>query len=215
MRKDEKSKSQRAINDLPSDDERTFWNKKYDEGPHKWLNPDPFLAEAYSEFLSGVTPGIALDLAGGGGRHTLWLAERGWHLTLMDVSDVGVALARKTFENHLPFTAPVPRTKLVDLTSFRDLGKKQFDLIVVFYYLQRELFSALISALKPGAHLIYKTYTIEQLRLQGGPGHSRFLLQPNELLRAFSSLRILYYRERTKDKAVAELVAVKGSEPPE
>jgi tellurite methyltransferase len=80
---------------------------------------------------------------------------------------------------------------------------------MVFFFLQRELFPALVSALKPGGHLIYKTYTTEQQRFSGGPTHPMFLLQPNELLHAFSSLRILHYHETVEEKGVAELVARK------
>jgi SAM-dependent methyltransferase len=35
--------------------------------------------------LNGVPPGKALDLAAGLGRHSLWLAERGWAVTAVDI----------------------------------------------------------------------------------------------------------------------------------
>ena len=52
-------------------DERTLWNKKYSEGSHASLEPDPFLLSAWSEFLKDIVPGKALDVAGGVGRHAL------------------------------------------------------------------------------------------------------------------------------------------------
>ncbi len=193
-------------------DDKTLWNQKYAEGSHKWLEPDPFLESAYDEFLSDQAPGTALDVAGGVGRHALWLAKRGWKVELVDVSDVGIGFARKNFEKHLQGQPGlvIPQTKVLDLTQVRDLGRERFDLVVVFFYLQRELFPALISAIKPGGFLIYKTYTADQQKFRGGPSHPMFLLQPNELLHAFSSLRILHYHERMKEKGVAELVARKG-----
>ena len=42
----------------------------------------------------------------------------------------------------------------VDLAKVRDLGHEQYDLVLVFLYLQRSLFPALISALKPGGFLV-------------------------------------------------------------
>jgi hypothetical protein len=57
--------------------------------------------------------------------------------------------------------------------------------------------------------LIYKTYTTEQRRFSGGPSHPMFLLEPNELLRAFASLRILHYHETIAEKGVAEMVGMK------
>jgi hypothetical protein len=96
-----------------------------------------------------------------------------------------------------------------DLNSTRDLGSEQYDLILVFLYLQRELFPALISALKPDGVLIYKTYNTEHETSGGGPSDPAFLLKPNELLRAFQSLRILHYHETLQGKCVTELVARK------
>jgi hypothetical protein len=91
----------------------------------------------------------------------------------------------------------------------QDLGREQYDLVVVFFFLQRDLFPALTAALKPGGFLIYKTYTTEQKHFIGGPSHPMFLLEPNELLRAFPSLRVLHYHETIREKGVAELVARK------
>jgi len=64
-------------------------------------------------------------------------------------------------------------------------------------------------AIKPGGILIYKTYTTEQKNFPGGPSHPMFLLEPNELLHAFRSLRVLRYHETIQEKGVAELVARK------
>src|SRR4029077_8862277 len=100
-------------------------------------------------------------------------------------------------------------TEIVDLNRSHDLGREQFDLVLVFFYLQRALFPALISALRPGGFLIYKTYTTEQQKFAGGPSHPMFLLQPNELLHALQSLRILHYHETITEKGVAELVGQK------
>ena len=198
-------------------DEKTFWNRKYREGSHLSLEPDPFLVRACSEFLADGVPGYSLDVAGGVGRHALWLAERGWKVKLVDVSEVGIELARRNIAGRLniPSAAREPyhrvETEVLDLTSVHDLGREQYDLILVFFYLQRSLFPALVSALKPGGFLIYKTYTIEQQRFQGGPSHPMHLLKPNELLQAFEGLRVLYYHETIHEKGVAELVARKSS----
>src|SRR5579863_7755040 len=40
--------------------------------------------------LSGVTPGRALDLACGGGRHAIWLRDRGWAVTAIDLAPVSI-----------------------------------------------------------------------------------------------------------------------------
>jgi SAM-dependent methyltransferase len=188
-------------------DERTLWDKKYSEHSHTSLEPDPLLVSAYDEFLSGSAPGLALDVAGGVGRHSIWLVQRGWRVKLVDISKIGVKQALENAKQ--TGTASSIITEIRDLNSDQDLDQARYDLVVVFFFLQRELFPALISAIKPCGLLIYKTYTTEQRRFEGGPSHPMFLLEPNELLHAFSSMRVLHYHETVAEKGVAELVARK------
>lgn len=188
-------------------DEKTLWDKKYRERSHSSLEPDPFLVNAYDEFLSGSSPGVALDVAGGVGRHSVCLAQRGWRVKLLDISDVGIKQAMTNAES--TGTASSIFSEVRDLNVMQNLGQEQYDLVIVFFFLQRELFPALISALKPGGLLIYKTYTAEQKNFAGGPSHPMFLLEPNELLHAFSSMRVLHYHETVQQRGVAELVAKK------
>lgn len=192
-------------------DERALWNRKYSEGSHTSLEPDPLLVTIYEEFLATRAPGSALDVAGGVGRHSIWLAQRGWKTELLDISEVGIELARKNATRELAGSGSqgLLTTEVADLNSTRDLGHGQYDLVLVFFYLQRALFPALIEALKPGGILIYKTYTIDQRRFSGGPTHPMFLLEPSELLRAFASLRVLHYHETIAEKGVAEFVGIK------
>jgi 2-polyprenyl-3-methyl-5-hydroxy-6-metoxy-1,4-benzoquinol methylase len=188
-------------------DEKTLWNKKYSEGSHSSLDPDPRLVSAYDEFLSGNPPGNALDVAGGVGRHAIWLAQRGWRVKLADISEVGIQQAQENAKR--TGTEVLVSTEMSDLNTMQDLGREQYDLVIVFFFLQRELFPALSDALKPDGFLIYKTYTMEQKHFKSGPTHPLFLLEPDELLRAFSSLRVLHYHETVQEKGVAELVARK------
>lgn len=188
-------------------DEKTLWDKKYSERSHSSLEPDPFLVSAYDEFLFGSSPGIALDVAGGVGRHAIWLAQRDWRVKMLDISEVGVMQAKENATR--TGTASFILAEICDLNNMQDLGREQYDLVVIFFFLQRELFPALFDAIKPGGILIYKTYTTEQKNFAGGPSHPMFLLEPNELLRAFSSMRVLHYHETIREKGVAELVARK------
>jgi tellurite methyltransferase len=186
--------------------ERESWNRRYGEGGHGSSTPDPLLLRAYENYIAPLfaRPGMALDVAGGIGRHAIWLARHGWRVTLMDISEVGIAQARKNargLSKQLDFV-------IRDLTKFK-AGGKRYDLILVFFYLQRSIFSELIKALGPGGLLIYKTYTLEQRKFEGGPRHPLHLLKPNEFLRAFSDLRVLYYTETIHTRGVAELVGRK------
>jgi SAM-dependent methyltransferase len=194
-------------------DEKTRWNKRYKEGPEMLRQPEPLLVRAYDQFLAHRKPGLALDVAGGNGRHALWLMRRGWRVKLIDVSEIAIEQAQHNARAY-PQTAMLGSlkaltTEVVDLTTTRDLGVERYDLIVVFYYLQRELFPSLIAALKAGGILIYQTFLVEQANQEGGPRNPAYLLQHGELPRAFRALRILHYRENTDGNATAELVAQK------
>jgi tellurite methyltransferase len=188
--------------------EKEIWNAKYTEGSHTSLTPDPLLVKSHEEYITPLfpSPGKVLDVAGGVGRHAIWLAQRGWDATVLDVSEVGLRRGNAIAEE----SGITAKFELADLQSHQ-LPCEQFELVLVFFFLQRDLFPALINALKPGGILIYKTYTSEQPKLNpgGGPTHPMHLLQPNELLHAFSAMQILYYKESLKDRGIAELIARK------
>ena len=200
--------------------EQTRWNQRYRESPSSWVEADTFLIDSYDEFLAGTSPAAALDVAGGAGRNAVWLAERGWRVKLIDISDVALKMAREKFEvvkkasASQPKTSPARKasfkTEMVDLNSISHLGTEEYDLLVVFYFLRRKLFPAIARALKPGGTLIYRTYTVDRMKVPGGPSDPRYLLQANELLHAFPGLRVLHYREMLQGKAAAELVGRKG-----
>jgi hypothetical protein len=59
--------------------------------------------------------------------------------------------------------------------------------------------------------VLYETFTRDHVEVVGGRMPERFLLEHNELLGAFDSLRVLHYREAVigteRRRAVASLVA--------
>ncbi len=188
------------------EDQRKRWNEKYRASPESWNEPDEFLPWAFRKFIQPAFPngGCALDFAGGAGRHTLWLAQRGWDVTLIDISETGVDLARQKAGP----LAPHIHLVIDDLTHFR-ASQIQFDVVLGFYYLDRALFPELVNALKPGGLLLYKTYTLEQLKLGRGPGDASRLLGAGELSRLMSGLHVVWQRETVSEKATAEIVARK------
>jgi tellurite methyltransferase len=192
-------------------EEKSRWDTRYRERPEAWSHPDEFLVRVHGQFLRDMPAGLALDLAGGAGRNSLFLIERGWRVDLVDISEVALELAQQKFHSaQAGVGIGALRTEAVDLNQVIDLGRDRYHLIVAFYFLRRELFPALVAALKPGGILIYRTYTIDRMNVPGGPADPAYLLQPGELRRAFHSLNILYYNETKTGKAAAELVARKA-----
>jgi len=133
--------------------------------------------------------GCALDLACGLGGNAILLAQQGLKVDAWDIADVAItALQYVATERQLSIQAAV-----------RDVETKPpapatFDVIVVSYFLDRDLIPALIQALKPGGLIYYQTFTRQRVS-DRGPQHEAFRLADQELLQLFSGLQILFYRE--------------------
>jgi tellurite methyltransferase len=196
-----------ASSDSSSSSERERWNQKYGKRPaSSGIAPDPFLLRSFAEYIRPLFPrgGRALDLAGGAGRHAIWLAKQGWEVILIDISETAVEQARQNaglLQTHLHFVVD-------DLTHFK-ASQTQFDLVMVFFYLERKTFSEMVQAVRPGGLLVYKTYTQAQTKVRNGPKNPAHLLRSNELCQLAAEMQILHYREDVSDKATAEMVARK------
>jgi len=144
------------------------------------------------ENLDLLPPGArTLDVASGRGRHALLLAAAGFPVVAVDRKAGLVATLRAAAERlSLPLRADV-----LDLeTGTADLGTAAYDLVLVFHYLHRPLFPALLRALAPGGLLLYETFTVEQAK-RGRPREPDFLLEPGELRRRIAPLEVLRERE--------------------
>lgn len=139
------------------------------------------------EFTRDLPPGRALDLACGSGRNALWLMERGWQVTAVDRTP-----------------APGLDVTIADLERHEyGIEENAWDLIVMSYYLQTDLFPAVARGLKPGGMGIAIAHLFE-------PGHeaSRFSLHSGELRRHFEAQEIVAYREEKPadgGRAVAQI----------
>jgi SAM-dependent methyltransferase len=181
------------------------WNARYSqEGSRysRFLQPRPFLVRC-APYLPEA--GFALDAAMGLGGNAGFLLERGLRVVGVDISSAALRQARQ----RLPRLEAV----LADLTSFF-LPPASFDVILNFYYLQRDLWAQYASALRPGGVLIFETLTT------GMQAHlpkvdPAYLLAPGELRSAFPTLELLQYEEGWKvsdsghPKAIASLAARK------
>ena len=71
------------------------WDERYAASELVWsATPNQFVAAE----LADLPPGRALDLAAGEGRNALWLADRGWDVTAVDFSLVGLDKGRALLE---------------------------------------------------------------------------------------------------------------------
>jgi tellurite methyltransferase len=199
--------------------ERAHWNEKYLGCSSVNLkdSPDPFLGRAFDEYVRSrfPKPGSALDLAGGTGRNAIWLAQQGWKVTLIDISEVGIEIARREAGSLAPYINFVVDDLIRFKASQISNGQNPAltanpDLVLVFFYLERRIFSEIIASMRPGGLLIYKTYKTSASGRVKGPQDPKHLLLPDELPQLARGLRVLHYREEEEpDRATAELVAQK------
>jgi dihydroneopterin aldolase len=141
-------------------------------------------------------PGRALDLACGRGRNSVYLAREGFQVAAWDRDAEALEELRATAESLGLATITM---QPVDLEQAPEIPSDSFDLIVVFYYLQRDLAPRIVRALKPGGILVYETFLIDNHERFNHPRRREFCLDRNELLSLFGELRALAYREGAPD----------------
>lgn len=164
-----------------SDDDRARWDARWSG------RSEPGEPSALVTSLEALLPqrGRALDVAGGAGRHALWLARRGLDVSLADVSEVALGIARAAAGREgLPL-----RTIAVDLES-EPLPEGPWDLILCFHYLERRLYADFVRALAPGGVVLVVHPTRSNLLRHERPS-ARFLLEDGELLSHFDGSREL------------------------
>lgn len=169
-----------------SQKDKEKWDKKYTEmsGLLEKRPPSDMLSAHFA-----TAPGAkALDLACGGGRHSLFLAEKGFDVDAVDISTVAL--------RYLSDQAGTEQINIIeaDLDTFTP-GRDTYDLIVKTNFLDRALIARAKNALKSGGIMIVETYMAD-------PGNEKpdsnpdFLLQKDELPSLFGDgFDVLEYRE--------------------
>jgi tellurite methyltransferase len=181
-----------------SGDRRSRWDERYLEGD--WVDVEepatllreslPLLSEAEAMARARGSRPLALDVACGAGRNTLFLARRGWRVMGVDLSVEGLRLLeRRARSEGLP-VLPV----LADAGAFQ-VRPRSFDLVVNTFFLLREAFPLLRQALRPGGLLLFETFSVLELDELGGDIRREFALEQGELLRAFPDLQVLLHEE--------------------
>jgi SAM-dependent methyltransferase len=165
-------------------EDRLKWNEKY---RNKNYSEEPAaIVKKHVELAGGRN---ALDIAAGNGRNALFLAKQGFVVDAVDISDAGLA----QFAEKHPGIHPI----CADLDDF-DIPANRYDLIVNIKYLNRRLFPYITEGLTKGGVLIFETFLASPDGTMERAICPEYLLQENELLHAFSSLKIVLYQEAEK-----------------
>jgi SAM-dependent methyltransferase len=191
---------------------RERWNERrrrdgfepFPERPSEWL-------VEHRELLSGH--GRALDVACGDGRDALLLARLGYDVDAVDVSDIAIDALRAAADQHA-----LPIHPRVVALEREPLPGNEYDAVVCFNYLQRDLFWRLEHALRPDGLLIFETFGRAHIDELGKDFNPAYVLSRNELLHAFPGLHVVHYREGVAQRSgaprgVASIVAQRLRQP--
>lgn len=174
-------------------DDKTRWNAKHQNVP---MPNDPSAI-----VIKNVKPSNgkrALDIACGTGRNTHYLAELGYEVDAVDISDYALTQINRTNKIH-----PIES----DLTNY-SIIPNSYDLIININYLERKLFSSMIAGLANDGILIFETFITAHEEGYHNPSNPEFLLRSNELPTEFSALKILFYEERDDINMYGEKVKI-------
>jgi SAM-dependent methyltransferase len=179
--------------------DRDRWDRRYEEDPTIGA-PSGWLLTLGSLL---PTSGRALDVAGGTGRNSLWLAERGFSVSLVDISAVGLQAAMAAASRRA-FDLEIVEGNL----EIEPLPAGPWDLVLCFHYLQRSLFEAYPNLLRPAGLLICELATVRNLERNPHPVR-QFLLDDGELARLAKGLDVVSYTEgwTETDQHLARMVA--------
>ncbi len=159
---------------------RDRWEERYRTDEYVFgTEPNDFLRQ-HAPILVGPR---VLCLAEGEGRNAVFLAEQGFEVSSVDLTEAGVAKTRRlAAERGVTVDAIVG-----DLAQY-SLGRDRWDSIVSIFAhvpptVRRDLHRRVVEALRPGGVLLLEAYTPDQLgRGTGGP-------QVPELTMSLAALR--------------------------
>lgn len=175
-----------------------MWDQRYAEPGFAYgTEPNDFLAASLGHLPAH---GDILSLAEGEGRNGVFLAQRGFRVTGVDGSAVGLAKARTLAAER----GVSIETIVADLADF-DLGAARWDGIVSIWChtptaLRARLHRGVAIALRPGGVFILEAYTPRQLEYKtGGPRDVDMLMTLDAVRAELAGLELVHGEEKLRE----------------
>jgi trans-aconitate methyltransferase len=150
----------------------------------------PAVNEGLIDVASDMRPGKALDLGCGEGQNSVWLAQRGWVVTAVDLSAAAIGEAR----DHAA-ACGVDRTivfQIADIGEWRPVSR--YDLVFCTFALpargmgRSRMLEMAAAAVAPGGTIMLTDFDIS-LRREGWMAE-KYLVSTDELERHLSGFRV-------------------------
>jgi len=177
------------------------WNKRFGGAAYLFgTKPNVWLREQAGVWSAGQR---VLCVADGEGRNSVWLARRGLQVDAFDISEIGVAKARRLAEDQ----GASVNFQVADCDGFV-WPETAYDGVAAIFVqfadpaLRERLFAHIQRCLKPGGTLVLQGYTPKQLEYRtGGPPVASHLYTEVLLREAFAAMDIVALHEYEADVA--------------
>ncbi|MGB0095723.1 MAG: class I SAM-dependent methyltransferase [Solirubrobacteraceae bacterium] len=176
------------------------WNRRYAGRELVWTSTaNRFLIEE----TTTLPPGRALDVACGEGRNAVWLAERGWQVTGVDFSEVGLEKARGLARGR----GVLAQWVVADLLDYTP-EPRAFDLVLVFYLQvpaeqRRAIVRTVAETVAPGGLFLLVAHDSSNLEHgHGGPQNPAVLYTANDVVGDLDGVGLQIERAETVTRPV-------------
>jgi SAM-dependent methyltransferase len=169
-----------------------MWDTRFAQQDYVYgIKPNDFLVSYASKLPSGPV----LSIGEGEGRNATFLATRGYEVTAVDGSSVGLQKAKKLAADH----GAKIETIHSDLAEFRFGKEKWASIISIFCHLpkplRKKVLQGAVEGLMEGGVILLEAYTPRQLSYgTGGPKTEDNLVDPEDLRIELEGLELEYFR---------------------
>ena len=191
---------------------RDYWEDRYAEPGYTWSgNPNAVLVTETSD----LTPGRALDVGSGEGGDAFWLAQRGWTVTGIDISQNALDKAKARIESNDPEAAVRIRWEQHDLSEWSPPARS-FDLISShFMHLpnprRSELFRDLATAVAPGGTLLIVAHDVSSLPAERHQAHfAELMYELDDILTAIDGEQLQIATAESRERPATPAQEVDG-----
>ena len=170
-----------------------MWDKRYDTDEYIYgKRENDFLAFCVSQLPKGEI----LSLCEGEGRNAVYLARKGYNVTAVDGSQVGLEKAQRLASEH----GVKIQTIVADLNNYKIEPGKWQGIISFFCHLpsslRKKVHRECVNGLAPGGVLVLESFTPAQLKfVTGGPSDLQRLLGLEEAKEELDGLEFLIAQE--------------------